>query len=100
MNNRTKQQVWILFKCVGVSVSLLLLINLVTFLLGLIFYGLNETWVFHFKQGAFSLNGRMIGLIFFEPAANGLMLILFIAALAQEFKQPPLINQSEEKSNP
>ena len=88
MNSRIIRQIRALLKCLGISIVVLLSINLAIFLLGLIFYGLNETWEFHFKYGVFSLNDRMMGLKLFEPAANGLILLFFLGAFAQEFKQP------------
>ena len=96
MKNRTKL-IRILLKSVGVSIIIVLVINFTTFLLGLIFYGLNEAWVFHFKHSVFSLNGRIWDLKFFEPASIGLMSILFIAAFANELKNPSLINKPKEE---
>ena len=96
MKNRIKQ-IRILLKSVGVSFTVLLLINFTIFFLGLIFYGLNEAWEFHFRHGVFSLNGRILGLKFFEPASIGLMSVLFIAAFANELKNRYLINIPKEE---
>lgn len=89
-----KQQIWVLLKCVGLSVAILLTINLATFLLGLVLNGSNVIWEFYLKQGVFSLNGRTMGLKFFEPAAIGLMLVMFIAVLAHGSKR----SQSNSRS--
>jgi hypothetical protein len=81
------QWIWILLKCVSFSTAVVLAINLASFLIGLVFYGLNETWEFHVKDGVFSLNDRIVGLRIFEPASIGLMTVMFVAALSKELKK-------------
>lgn len=89
MRNGVYRTIWIILKSIGISFVVFFAINLTTLLLGLIFYGLSETWEFHLKYGVFFLNGREMGLKFLEPAANGLMLLIFIAAFADEVKRLP-----------
>lgn len=96
MNSSVNQNIWILFKGISTSIAVFLAINLTTFFLAVIFYGLSETWGFEFKYGVFSLNGRVLGLKFLEPASNGLMLVAFMAAIAYEVKQSPLVKCLKE----
>ena len=85
--NNASQYVWILLRSIGVSFAVLLVINFTAFFMGLVFYGLNEDWAFSFQHGVFSLNGRLVGLNFFEPATLGLMALLFVASFAHEIKE-------------
>jgi len=87
-----------IFKALGCAVIGLILINLLYFLLAFNSTGITENWSFAFKQGAFSLNEKLIGIKLWSAEANGIMLIIFILTLVRAYSKGNLtLNSTNNK---
>lgn len=83
MNNNLKS----VFKAIGFAVIALILANLIYFLIEFSKTNTAESWNFSFKYGVFSLNEKLVGLKLWSARANGLMLLVFIVTVVNEFRK-------------
>lgn len=86
INNSLK----IVLKAIIFSLIAILIVNLAHFLIQLSKADTSESWSFVFKHGTFSLNEKLVGLKLWSSNANGLMLLIFIVTIVNEYKKVKL----------
>lgn len=86
INNSLK----IVLKAISFSLIAIFLVNLAHFLIELSKTDTSESWSFVFKHGTFSLNEKLVGLKLWSSNANGLMLLIFIVTIINEYRKGKL----------
>ncbi|MDO5510767.1 MAG: hypothetical protein Q4F57_08725 [Weeksellaceae bacterium] len=76
-----------ILKAVGYAVLGLLLINLFYFLLEVFQTDTSDSWSFAFGNGTFQVNDKLVGLKLGSPAANGIMLLIFLITLLIDYRK-------------
>jgi hypothetical protein len=82
-----KKNTKILLRAIGYSFLVLLLVNLIYFIIELNATNLFKNWSIMFKYGTFRINDKLVGLKLWSAKANGLMLLVFLIIVFQEFRK-------------
>jgi hypothetical protein len=77
----------ILLRAIGYSILVLLLVNLIYFIIELNTTNLFKNWSIMFKYGTFKINDKLAGLKLWSAKANGLMLLVFLIVIFQEYRK-------------